>query len=280
VKRGWKLGGEAWRTLRANRSLAAFPLVGGIAVVLVVGPPAAVGALLVDRKDTVPGVVLLALALYLASFVVAFFGVALAAAADRALRGEPFAMRDGMKVASGKLGAIAGWALINATVSLVIRALEQRSELAAVVAALIGGAWSVLTLLVLPVIALEGTGPAGALKRSAQLFRSHWGDQFRGMISVGIRVLPFTLGALALIAVGVLLLTQDGAEGRGPGAALVGVGAVVLALACWVGSTLRQVFAVALYRFVLDGQAVGEFSADELQGSVRTRRRGGRARTA
>ena len=44
------------------------------------------GALLVDRKDTVPGVVLLALALYLASFVVAFFGVALAAAADRAVQ--------------------------------------------------------------------------------------------------------------------------------------------------------------------------------------------------
>ena len=280
MKRGWKLGGEAWRTLRANKSLAAFPLVGGIAVVLVVGPPAAVGALLVDRSDTVPGIVLLALAIYLASFVVAFFGVALAAAADRALRGEPASVREGVKVASGKLGAIAGWALINATVSLVIRALEQRSELASVVAALIGGAWGVLTLLVLPVIALEGTGPAGAVKRSGQLFRSHWGDQFRGMISVGIRVLPFTLGSLALIGVGVLLLTQDGADGRIPGAVLVGVGAVVLALACWVGSTLRQVFAVALYRFVLDGRAIGEFSEDELQSSVRTRRHGGRARTA
>lgn len=38
-----------------------------------------------------------------------------------------------------------------------------------------------------------------------------------------------------------------------------------------VGSALRQVLAVALYRFALDGQAVAGFSADDLQGAVRTK---------
>ncbi len=272
MKRGWKLGGDAWRTLRSHSGLAAFPLIGAVAVVGVVLPPAAVGALLVDRSDEVPGVALLALAVYLASFITAFFGVALAASADQALRGEPTSMRHGVSVASSKLGAIAGWALVNATVSLVLRALEQRGELATIAAMLIGGAWSVLTLLVLPVVALEGIGPFAAVKRSSELFRNHWGDQLRGLVSVGIRVLPFLLVSILLIAGGIALLTQEGAEGRVAGVALAGIGAVALAVTAWIGSTLRQVFAVVLYRYARDGSVVGGFSADELEGSVRSRR--------
>jgi hypothetical protein len=46
-----------------------------------------------------------------------------------------------------------------------------------------------------------------------------------------------------------------------------------------VASALRQVFAVALYRYALDGRALGGFSADDLEGSVKTRS-AGRLRTA
>jgi hypothetical protein len=37
------------------------------------------------------------------------------------------------------------------------------------------------------------------------------------------------------------------------------------------GNALRQVFAVALYRYALDGQTLAGFSADDLQGAVRTK---------
>ena len=274
------MGGESWRVLRGNSGLAAFPLIGALVILVAVLPPAAVGCLLIDRADTVPGALLLALAVYLASFVTAFFGVALAASADQALRGEPASLGHGIGVARTRLGAIAGWALVNATVSLILRALEQRSELAAIAAALVGGAWAVLTLLVLPLVALEGLGPVAAVKRSSSLFKAHWGDQFRGLVSVGIRVLPFTLGSILLIAAGGYLLTQEGADGRVAGVVLTGFGAVALAISAWIGSTLRQVFAVVLYRFALDGTVVGGFSADELENSVRFKRTRGHARTA
>ena len=274
------MGGQSWRVLRGNSGLAAFPLIGALAVLVVVLPPAAVGCLLIDRADTVPGALLLALAVYLASFVTAFFGVALAASADQALRGEPTSLGHGIGVARTRLGAIAGWALVNATVSLIVRALEQRGELAVIAAALVGGAWAVLTLLVLPLVALEGLGPVAAVKRSSSLFKAHWGDQFRGLISVGIRVLPFTLGSILIIGIGVAILTQEGADGRVIGVALVGFGAVALAISAWIGSTLRQVFAVVLYRFALDGTVVGGFSAEELESSVRSKATRRHARTA
>jgi hypothetical protein len=38
-----------------------------------------------------------------------------------------------------------------------------------------------------------------------------------------------------------------------------------------VGTSLRQVFAVALYRYTLDGRTPAGFSAADLEGAVRTR---------
>ena len=64
-------------------------MLGGVLALLLVAPPAVAGAYLLDEGDTVPGAALLALAVYLGSFIAAFVGVGLAAAVDAALRDEP-----------------------------------------------------------------------------------------------------------------------------------------------------------------------------------------------
>ena len=55
-------------------------------------------------------------------------------------------------------------------------------------------AWSLVTFLAVPVIAIEGTGPFETLKRSASLFRERWGQQITGNIAIGGAV--FLLGVL------------------------------------------------------------------------------------
>ena len=96
------------------------------------------------------GALLGAVAIYLICFVSAFVGVGLASSADAALRGEQGGLAYGLRVAARRLPAISGWALINALLTIVLRALESRSELAAIAAALVGGAWSVISLLAIP----------------------------------------------------------------------------------------------------------------------------------
>ena len=67
-------------------------------------------------------------------------------------------------------------------------------------------AWSLVTFLAVPVIAIEGTGPFETLKRSASIFRERWGQQITGNIAIGGAV--FLLGVLPaaiLIVAGVLL---------------------------------------------------------------------------
>ena len=222
--------------------------------------------------DTALGVVLLAVAVYLGSFIAAYIGVGLAAAVDAALRGQPAGLGQGLRAASSRLGAISVWALITAVLSVLLRALESRGELASIAAALVGGAWSVVSLLAVPAIALENAGPLAALKRSASIFKDHWSGQIVGMAAIGGVFLFVMLPGLVLAGIGFLVLSESGAAGVG-GELLIAAGVVVFAIGAVLASALRQVFAVVLYRWATTGEAPQGFSAEDLRGAVRTRAR-------
>ena len=72
---------------------------------------------------------------------------------------------------------IAGWALLSATVGLVLRIIESRSEkVGQLVSGLLGMAWSIVTYLVVPVLVVEKAGPIEAVKRSTALLKKTWGE--------------------------------------------------------------------------------------------------------
>ena len=107
-------------------------------------------------------------------------------------------------------------------------------------------AWSLVTFLAVPVIAIEGTGPIETLKRSASIFRQRWGQQITGNIAIGGAV--FLLGVLPsaiLIVAGVALWSSASFLG----ALLVVIGAIGLAISMLVSQALSGIFGVALYRY-------------------------------
>jgi hypothetical protein len=271
-KLGFKLAGQSWRVLRGHPALLSFPLVGALFAVVLVGPPAGVGAWLLDRGDTVPGIAVLVLALYLISFITAFMAVGLVAAADAVMRGEDASFGYGMRVARSHLAAVSGWALINAALSLVLGALESRGAGGEIAAGLVGGAWTVVSLLAIPAIALEDAGPFQAIRRSASIFRQQWGGQVVGMAAIGIAVFIFgILPALLIIAVGVGILSGGGGPGFAAGEIVLAVGIVVFAVAILVSTAPRQVFAAALYRYATTGSALTAFAESDLRSAVRVR---------
>ena len=113
-------------------------------------------------------------------------------------------------------------------------------------------AWSLVTFLAVPVIAIEGAGPFETLKRSAHLFKSRWGAQITGNIAIGGAVFLFgVLPSAIVIAAGVLIWASSGFAG----ALLVVIGAIGLAISLLISKALSGVFGVALYRYTLDGEA-------------------------
>ena len=282
VRQGFELAGASWRTFRGDRALAVFPVLGGISAVALIAAFAIPGILLASAEGAggaawAGAIILFAIAAYLAAFVGIFFAVALAACADRALRGEKISVRTGIAAARERIPQIAGWAAITTTVNLILRAIESRFDGVggAIVSALGGMAWALVTFLAVPVIAFEGTGPWATLKRSSGLFRQRWGQQVGGIAATsGIVAIIGVLPGIVLVMLGVYALPAAG------GIALLAVGIVLIVVASIIGSALSQILAVALYRFAADGVAVGPFTEAQLNGVVRPRRTRGRGRGA
>jgi hypothetical protein len=274
IKRGWGLTKKSWALLKEHPSLLRFPLYGGVATTLLaivfLGP----GLYLWDDDQLAGAIPLIVLGVYVLSFVGFYFSVGLAACADKIFRGEEATVSDGLAVARTRLSQISGWAAISAAISLVMGVLEnQGGTLGTVAARLVGMAWSLVTFLAVPVIAIEGTGPLETIKRSGALFRERWGQQITGNIAIGAAV--FLLGVLpAAVLIGGGILLWPSASFLG--ALLVIVGALVLAIALLVSRALSGIFGVALYRYALDGETVGGFTQDELESAVKVKGRRGR----
>jgi hypothetical protein len=269
IRRGWALTKKSWSLLRSHPGLLRFPLYGAAASILatlvVIGP----GLYLIDGTSTGPGVVLLAVGLYLLTLVGLYFSVGLAAAADMTFRGREASVGDGLAVSRERFGAIAGWAAVSTAVGVVLSLLEDQGGIGgAIFGRVLDIGWSLITFLAVPVIALEGTGPFETLKRSASMFRDRWGQQVTGNLAIGGAVLLLgVLPGIALVAGGIAIWASSGFAG----AVLVIVGVVVLAVAMVLSRALSGIFGVALYRYALDGEAVGGFSAGELESAVRTK---------
>ena len=86
---------------------------------------------------------------YLANyFVIVFFNVALVSAASSRLAGGHATINDGLEVAWQRKGKIFQWALLSATVGIVLRMIEERASwLGRLVGGLIGMAWTLGQLL-------------------------------------------------------------------------------------------------------------------------------------
>lgn len=279
-RQGLELAGVSWRTIVNDRSLAVFPVLGAISAVALTAAFVIPGLFLVADEAAstalmVTGIVLFAIAAYLAAFVGIFFSVALASCAYRSLQGEDTTVREGIAAARERIPQIAGWALVTTTVNLILRAIEARFQGVggAIVSVLGGLAWALVTFLAVPVIAFEGTGPMQTLKRSAGLFRHRWGQQVVGLgVTTGVVALFGILPGIAMLFIGIAIAPSIG------GFVLIVIGALAIIVASILSATLSQVLAVALYRFAADGVAVGPFTEEQLQSVVRPRR--GRGETS
>jgi hypothetical protein len=268
IRRGWELTKTSWSVLRSDGSLAVFPVLGGLTVLLLGVAFGLPTWLLFDDDQHVGGVILAVLGIYALTFAGIFFNVALAAAAAQVLDGEDATVSSGIAVARRRVGTIAGWAAMVATVNVVIRGLQERAgPLADILLGGIAVAWSLVTFLAVPVLTLEGTGPIDTLKRSAHIFRQRWGEQVTGQFSIGIVIaLATVLPAAALIAIA-LAIGDAVAVG-----VLVPIAAVLVIVGAVVSTALSQIFAVALYRYAVGEGATGAFTEQELASAVRPRR--------
>ncbi|MCJ7694720.1 MAG: DUF6159 family protein, partial [Anaerolineaceae bacterium] len=187
IKRSWALAKASLEVLKKDKELMIFPIISGIAMMVVIAAfaiPTLVGNLIDGIFDTgIPFLAYIVLFLfYLVQYmVVYFFSTALVGAAIIRLRGGDPTVKDGFRIAFSCIAPIAGWALVSATVGLVLNMISSKgnkkgSGIRTFISSLFGAAWNIVTFLVVPVLAVEGLGPIKALKRSWELLKKSWGE--------------------------------------------------------------------------------------------------------
>jgi hypothetical protein len=183
--------------------------------------------------------------LYLANyFIIVFFNVALISAASERLAGRPATLRGGVAKAWERKGKILQWAVLAATVGVILRMIEKRlGIIGRLVTKLIGVAWTLASYFVAPILVFENLGPVDALKRSARIFRETWGEELVSQFSMGA---IFMLLGLAGFGVWFAMMLAGGAMGLYIGTALLFLYMITLGV---TNVAMQGVFTAALYRF-------------------------------
>jgi hypothetical protein len=263
LQRGFRLAKSSFEVLRADTGLLLLPLLAFVTIAVLAGVYFAAlwGAGLTQHMSAVEVIPLY----FIASFVSIFSTAAVVATADLYLQGRKPTLGDGVHVAATHVAKLALWAVVTTTVGLIIRLMEERAGIVGrIVLSLIGMAWGVATFMVVPVLLFEDLNMTDSVKRSAGLFRQKWGEQLVGNGSIGLAMM--LIGLVALVPVGLLFALS-------PVLGIVTAVALFGALAA-VSSALTGIFNAALYRYATTGVVGGPFSADDLQGSFRSRGRG------
>lgn len=269
----WSLMRASWEVLKDDKEILAFPLFSGICCLLVLAAFAL--PLLASGSWQPPGgdastnehviyYAKLFLFYFCNYFVIVFFNTAIIACATIRLSGGNPTVTDGLRTAIARLPLIAGWALISATVGLILRIIEDRSEkVGQFVAGFLGMAWTVVSFLVIPILVIERKDPITALKESAALLKKTWGEQLISNFSFGlvffILAIPAFIILTLLIAIG---------SGKTMTIIFIGLIAAYLIGLALVQSALQAIFQTALFLYARDGQVSPGFERDLLANSL------------
>lgn len=271
----WTLLKASWAVLRADKELIIFPIiafVGSIVVTLTFMVPMILTRMFdgLSEGNGQFGVIVVTFLFYVVQYtIIIFANSALVGAAMIRLKGGDPTVRDGLNIASQHCGAILGYAVISATVGMVLRWLSERGLLGRIVSSLFGMAWNVITYLAVPVLVIEGIGPVDAIKRSGALLKKTWGEQIVGNLGLGA-VFGLIFLVLILLFVPVIVAVASTQSTALIIAVIVGYVLLFIGLGLF-SSALSGIYTAAVYQYATSGDTGEFFDASLVQNAFRTK---------
>lgn len=197
MSNGWQLTKTSLRIINENKSLLLFPVLSTVSLVAILvtffgGTFFFVGDSIeawIQEESIFTNVLgyVLIFAYYLINYtIVVFFNAALIHCAIKILNEEETSLSDGLNYATSKIGRIFTWAIISATVGMLLQMLESRGKLGEFVASFIGMAWAITTFFVVPIIIYEEKGVFESIKSSTNIVKEKWGESLSANVSMGV----------------------------------------------------------------------------------------------
>jgi hypothetical protein len=267
IQRSYTIFRQSLGVLRQDKEILVFPLLSGIFTLVAMAGLIFGGVItgffqrILESGDrslqaNILGYAALFVWYFVSWFIVLFFNVGVVACARIRLEGGDPTVADGFRAARENLKAIVIWALISATVGLILRMIAERSKLVgALIAKFLGAVWAVATYFVVPVMIFEKRGPRESMSTSTQLISKTWGESLVAAAGVGIIIMLLGVGGLAFPILGLLI---------SPTAAAIGLGVMVLywILLAIISSALTGIYRTGLYLYAKDGRELPGFGPE------------------
>ncbi len=148
------------------------------------------------------------------AFIATFFNVCVVYTVKTRFEGGNATLGSSFKFAFSKFHLIFGWSLLSATVGLLLYILDRIAEslgnageiVVKVIRGIIGMAWNIVTIFVIPGMVYYGLGPKAAIKKSVNTLGKTWGESIVRHFGMGlIQFLLLLPGAAIATVLGFLL---------------------------------------------------------------------------
>src|SRR4051812_28691436 len=258
---GYRLGqGKHWKAVGQSLFIAKTVATGGD------------GASSSTKLTPKPLAVAIGASVYMLSmFLATFFNVAFFHQILQALRGGPVSIQGGLKFAVSRLMAIFLWSLFAGVIGLLIKTLEERmAAVGQIILRIIGLAWSLASVFVIPVLIVEpGCNPLAVLRKSASTLKKTWGESLAGYVGLQFGgVLVFVVSLVFLVGAAFLASALKSGMIMAVAAVLWLVGLLAFS---YLTSVASQVYRCALYMYATDGNIPQPYSTEHLQMAWKTK---------
>lgn len=209
------------------------------------------------------------------AFIATFFNVCVVYTTKIRFEGGNATFGESLKFAFSRIGLIFQWSLLSATVGLVLRLLQNVASrlgkvgevIASMLISMLGMAWSIVTIFVVPVLVYEGLGPIDAIKKSVQVIKKTWGESLIRVIGLGL--VQFLI-SLLIIVFSVMLTYALTSAFEGYGLVVgISVGVLLLLLSALIFTVANTIFNTALYVYANNSTVASGFTEETVQGAFR-----------
>lgn len=251
----------SFMALRQKKKLIIFPIISSASVIFVFllffFPNIFLGKISfsileenIFNSNTRTSFYLLLFLFYLISyFIIIFFNAGLMFCARSLLNGEKTSIGEGLSGATKKFANIFTWALISATIGIVLRIIDDKASVFVRILSIpFMIAWNLLTFFVVPVIIFEKINILQAIKESGYIFRKTWKENFVAGFSFSLYFLVFAVFGLIPFAIALYFDNTVFV-----GASLVFL-AIYLTILATILSSLNGILVVALYDYAKNGK--------------------------
>ncbi len=271
----WSMIKASYKVLQSDKELIVFPIFSAIAMLVLTAlfaVPMFVGGFLevVSTRGMQFADYLVLFLFYLLQYLIIFMSnTALVAAAMIRLRGGDPTVADGIRIAFDKIVPIFLYALIAATVGMLLSSAKRDGKiLTNIIISLIGFVWTVATFLVVPILAMEDVGPIEAIKRSVMYLKKTWGEQLVGSFSISA-VFNLAIFLVILLTVLAIMFLFQMTSLLWPAVVIGLIAALLVMMISLASTTLNGIYTAAVYQYASTGETGSFFDKETIQQAFR-----------